>query len=203
MRKGFTFLDIKAPGVRWDCRYATWNNITGKPLEGYETNRIVVSEALGNRLLAVKKLAEDLGCGLFVWDAYRPQRSVDALVDWALEEPAEEPAKLQFYPNLDRTELLTEEYLKRRSSHSRGGAVDLTLYSLATGELLPMGTDFECFDERSHHGASGLTAEEAENRQLLLYLMEQSEFLPYEKEWWHYQMKDEPYPNRYFNFPIR
>jgi D-alanyl-D-alanine dipeptidase len=65
-----------------------------------------------------------------------------------------------------------------------------------------MGGDHDFMDERSHHGARGISAVEAENRRRLGEIMEASGFARYASEWWHYVLKDEPYPDRYFDFPI-
>lgn len=202
MRKGFTFLDEAVPGIRWDSKYATWDNMTGKPMEGYEVNRIIVSEELGKALLKAREEAAAFGYGLLVWDGYRPQRASDELVEW-LTDAKNEQGKDAYYPKLSHMELLTKGYVHKRSAHSRGCAVDLALYLLETWDLVPMGTNYEFMDERSVHGAEGLTATELKNRELLRYIMEQSGFMACGAKWWHYELKKEPYPNRYFNFPIK
>ena len=93
-------------------------------------------------------------------------------------------------------------YVARRSGHSRGSAVDLTLYRLDNGELVPMGGHHDLMDARSHHGARGVPDAEARNRRTLCSLMEHSGFRRYECEWWHYSLADEPHPDTYFDFPI-
>jgi zinc D-Ala-D-Ala dipeptidase len=89
-----------------------------------------------------------------------------------------------------------------KSSHSRGSAIDLTLYQLDTDALVPMGSSFDFMDERSHHTSKRIASNEAENRRLLCSLMEDSGFESYVYEWWHYVLKNEPYPNSHFDFPI-
>ena len=85
MEKGFVFLDEVIPGIRWDAKYATWDNFTGKPVDGYDVNRIVATEELAYALKEVQKEANQMGYGLLVWDAYRPQRAVDNFIRWAAE----------------------------------------------------------------------------------------------------------------------
>ena len=80
MEKGFVFLDEAIHGIRWDAKYATWDNFTGKPVNGYEANRIVASIELAEALQQAKEHAALLGYGLLIWDAYRPQRAVDCFV---------------------------------------------------------------------------------------------------------------------------
>lgn len=201
MVEGFVFVDEVLSGVRWDAKYATWDNFTGAPVDGYEVNRIVGSHALANALLEAKTRAATLGFGLLLWDGYRPQRAVDRFVQWSAQ-PDDGRTKERFYPNIDRAEMLTHGYVASRSGHSRGSAVDLTLYRLDTGELASMGGRHDLMDERSHHGARGVSGIEAENRLRLCSIMEDSGFEQYRLEWWHYVLRDEPYPDSYFDFPV-
>jgi D-alanyl-D-alanine dipeptidase len=201
MEDGFLFLDEVLSGVRWDAKYATWDNFTGAPVDGYEVNRIVGSRALANALLGAKTHAAARGFGLLLWDGYRPQRAVNRFVEWSAQ-PEDSRTKERFYPNIDRAEMFTSGYVARRSGHSRGSAVDLTLYRLDTGHLAAMGGGHDLMDERSHHGAPGVSASEARNRQMLCSIMEQNGFERYDCEWWHYTLIDEPYPDTYFDFPI-
>jgi D-alanyl-D-alanine dipeptidase len=198
---GFVFLDEVLTGVRWDAKYATWDNFTGTPVDGYEVNRVVGSAALAVALLDAQTRAARLGFGLLLWDGYRPQRAVDRFLAWS-SEPEDGRTKPSFYPNLDRAGMFANGYVASRSGHSRGGAVDLTLFRLDTGELVPMGGRHDLMDPRSHHGAPGVPAVAARNRHTLCTIMEESGFVRYECEWWHYALRDEPYPDTYFDFPI-
>jgi D-alanyl-D-alanine dipeptidase len=198
---GFAFLDELLSGVRWDAKYATWDNFTGTPVDGYEVNRIVGSHALAGALLEAATRAAAVGFGLLLWDAYRPQRAVDRFLEWSTQ-PEDGRTKQRFYPNIDRAEMISGGYVARRSGHSRGSAVDLTLYRLDTGELAAMGGGHDLMDARSHHGARGLSGIETQNRQNLRFIMERSGFESYDCEWWHYALRDEPYPDTYFDFPI-
>jgi D-alanyl-D-alanine dipeptidase len=201
VKDGFVFVDEAVPGVRWDAKYATWDNFTGKPVDGYLANRIVGTSALCAALEAAREKAESLGFGLLLWDGYRPQRAVDCFVRWS-QQPEDGRTKLRHYPNIDRAAMFEEGYVATKSGHSRGSTVDLTLYDLATGELVPMGSDHDFMDRISHHGAKQVTQVEASNRQHLRSLMEACGFVAYDCEWWHYTLKDEPYPATYFDFPI-
>ncbi|MDR0434479.1 MAG: D-Ala-D-Ala dipeptidase VanX [Gracilibacteraceae bacterium] len=202
MEKGFVFLDEMLPGVRWDAKYATWDNFTGKPVDGYEVNRVAGTRALAQALIEARRRAAALGCGLLLWDAYRPNRAVRCFLRWAGQRE-DGRTKERYYPNIDRADMVAKGYVASRSSHSRGSAVDLTLYRLDTGALLSMGGGFDLMDERSHHGAGGIAAGEGQNRALLRSIMENSGFEAYRFEWWHYVLKDEPYPDCYFDFPVQ
>jgi D-alanyl-D-alanine dipeptidase len=201
MNDDFVFVDELVPGIRWDAKYATWDNFTGKPVDGYLANRIIGTRALCAALSRAQEEAASLGFGLLLWDGYRPQRAVDRFIRWA-NEPEDGRTKLRHYPNIDRAAMFEHGYVATRSGHSRGSTVDLTLYHLATGELAPMGGDHDLMDSISNHGAEGVTLVEARNRQHLCCVMEASGFSRYDCEWWHFTLNDEPYPDTYFDFPI-
>jgi D-alanyl-D-alanine dipeptidase len=201
MNNDFVFVDEFVPGIRWDAKYATWDNFTGKPVDGYQANRIVGTRALCAAVERAQEKAAASGFGLLLWDGYRPQRAVDCFLRWS-QQPDDGRTKLRHYPNIDRPDMFEQGYVAAKSGHSRGGTVDLTLYDLATGELAPMGSDHDLMDPVSHHGATGVTQAVARNRQYLCSIMEACGFNSYDCEWWHYTLEHEPYPNTYFDFPI-
>ncbi|MFJ7217572.1 D-Ala-D-Ala dipeptidase VanX [Amycolatopsis sp. NPDC098790] len=201
MNDDFVFVDEFAPGIRWDAKYATWDNFTGKPVDGYLANRVVGTRALGTALQRAQEKAASRGFGLLLWDGYRPQRAVDCFLRWS-RRPEDGRTKPRHYPKIDRTEMFEKGYVAAKSGHSRGSTVDLTLYHVDTGELAPMGGDHDLMDAISHHGAHGITEAEARNRRALCSIMESCGFRRYEREWWHYTLRDEPYPDTYFDFPI-
>ncbi len=139
--------------------------------------------------------ASSLGYGLLLWDGYRPQRAVERFARWT-GQPEDGRKKAQHYPNIERAEMFERGYVARKSGHSRGSTVDLTLYCLGTSELAAM------MDAVSHHGAPGITSAEADNRWLLRSVMESCGFAAYDAEWWHYPLKDEPYPDTCFDFVV-
>lgn len=202
MKGDFAFVDERVPGMRWDAKYATWDNFTGKPVDGYGVNRIVGTTALCAALERAREQAASLGFGLLLWDGYRPQRAVDCFLHWA-QQPEDGRTKLRHYPNIDRADMFADGYVAAKSGHTRGSTVDLTLYHLATGELAPMGGYYDLMDAVSHHGAPGITEIEAANRRDLHAIMTACGFDSYAREWWHYTLEDEPYPDTYFDFPIR
>lgn len=201
MRNDFAYLDELVPGLRWDAKYATWDNFTGRPVDGYLVNRVVGTRALCRALKRASEDASGRGFGLLVWDAYRPQRAVDAFIRWS-RQPEEGRRKHRHYPNIERWEMFDKGYVDTRSGHSRGSTVDLTLFRLAEGDLLAMGGDHDLMDPISHHGAEGVSSVEADNRNQLRSIMEAAGFRPYETEWWHYSLIEEPYPDTFFDFPL-
>jgi D-alanyl-D-alanine dipeptidase len=201
MTRGFVFVDEVVSGVRWDAKYATWDNFTGKPVDGYVANRIVGTTALCAALDQAREAAAALGFGLLLWDGYRPQRAVERFLRWA-KEPEDGRTKPRYYPNINRAEMFERGYVAAKSGHSRGSTVDLTLYHLATGERAQMDGDHDLMDPISHHEAGGITRVAARNRRSLRSIMESSGFRSYDCEWWHYTLSGEPYPDTYFDFPI-
>jgi D-alanyl-D-alanine dipeptidase len=201
MTSDFAFVDELVPGVRWDAKYATWDNFTGKPVDGYLANRIVGTRALCAALARAQAAAESAGCGLLLWDGYRPQRAVDCFLRWS-RQPEDGRTKRRHYPNIARAEMVERGYVAARSGHSRGSTVDLTLYHLRTGELARMGGGHDLMDPVSHHGAAGISPVEARNRRQLCAIMEDCGFARYDVEWWHYTLRDEPHPDTYFDVPI-
>ena len=171
----FVYLDEHVPGIRWDAKYATWDNFTGRPVDGYLANRVVGTKALCEALERARDQAASHGLGLLLWDCYRPQRAVDDFVRWS-KQPENGRTKQRHYPNIDRSRMFELGYVATKSGHSRGSTVDLTLYHLATGELARMGGDHDLMDSVSHHGAAGITEAEARNRERLRSIMESSGF---------------------------
>ena len=201
MNGDFVHVDDWVPGIRWDAKYATWDNFTGRPVDGYLANRIVGTKALCAGLQLAQERAASLGFGLLVWDAYRPQRAVDRFVRWS-REPDDGRTKARHYPGIDRRQMFEQGYVATRSGHSRGSTVDLTLYHLRSGELADMGGHHDLMDPVSRHGAARIGAEATRNRRHLCSIMEESGFHRYDCEWWHYTLVDEPYPHTYFDVAI-
>ena len=136
-----------------------------------------------------------------VFDAYRPACAVRSFVLWGIED-LDLRMKPYFYPDLEKQELFKKGYIAKMSSHSRGSAVDLTLLDMRTGKELDMGSPFDLFSELSHPDPRGVTEEQYENRMLLQKAMTRNGFQPIDCEWWHFSLKNEPYPNIYFEFPV-
>lgn len=201
MNNDFVYVDDWVRGVRWDAKYATWDNFTGKPVDGYFTNRIVGTRALCLALEQAREKAAYRGFGLLLWDGYRPQRAVNCFLRWS-EQPEDGRTKPRHYPNITRHQMIESGYVAAHSGHSRGAAVDLTFYHLPTGELAPMGGRHDLMDPISSHRADCITPVEAVNRVHLRTIMEDCGFDRYDREWWHYTLKDEPHPDAYFDFPI-
>lgn len=199
MQTGFTWLDEAVPSILWDAKYATSDNFTGAPVDGYNVNRTAGTLELAAALARAAKRAARENLRLLVWDAYRPQRAVNRFLAWCAA-PEDGRTKQKHYPNIDKSQIVPLGYVAARSGHSRGSAIDLTL-AREDGGQLDMGGCFDLMDEMSHHGAP-VAEPAARNRLLLKEIMEESGFQPYANEWWHYSLAEEPYPDTYFDFPL-
>jgi D-alanyl-D-alanine dipeptidase len=145
---------------------------------------------------------EPQGLTIKVFDCYRPERAVAHFIRWA-RDLRDEKMKAEFYPHVEKNTLFADGYIAARSGHSRGSTVDLTLARRADGRELPMGTPFDFFSPRSWPSDRSVNDEARANRALLAQAMRKRGFIPYSKEWWHFTLRDEPYPDTYFDFPVR
>jgi len=199
--KNFIYLKELIPKLRSDLRYYGSNNFVGKPIEGYNEPKLLLTIEAANALKKVQDELERIGFGLLIYDAYRPQKATDHFVRWS-EDMADTLMKDDFYPNIDKKDLFKLGYIAKKSGHSRGSTVDLTIVSLKTKHILNMGSTYDLFDEKSHTEYPNITKNQHALRLLLKRRMEKHGFKSYEKEWWHFTLKNEPYPNTYFDFPI-
>lgn len=199
---GFVYLDKTIPDIALELRYITGNNFLGTPVDGYQAPRCILSAEAAQALKKVQKALSVFGLGLRVFDAYRPQMAVDHFVRWA-KDIRDTKMKTEYYPDVDKEDLFREGYIAARSSHTRGSTVDLTVISLDSGKALDMGSGFDFFGPVSWPDNPEMSPSQRAHRMLLQTLMHQFGFSHYEQEWWHFTLKDEPFPETYFNFPVR
>ena len=190
------------PDVLLEIRYYTTYNFVGERIDGYEEPIALLTREAAQALALVSTDLKKQGLRLLIYDGYRPQRAVDHFVRWA-EDLSADSMKPVFYPDVDKSLLFDQGFIARRSGHSRGSTVDLTLVDEMTGEKLDMGGPFDFFGERSHPGFTGdLTPSQIENRMLLRKAMLRRGFRPLRTEWWHFTLENEPFPDTYFDFPV-
>jgi D-alanyl-D-alanine dipeptidase len=206
-------------------RYATAYNFVGRRIDGYREPVCILTRRAAKALRRAQDALEPEGYTLKVYDCYRPQRAVDHFVRWSRN--GSRRMKREFYPRVDKSRLFDEGYIARRSGHSRGSTVDLTLVELPADpqpvwtrrefglvsctaprrrrfpdNSVSMGTGYDCFDPRSHTLDARIRGRARKNRLLLKRTMEAAGFEPYANEWWHFTLRDERYPDRYFDFPV-
>jgi len=189
------------PGLVVDMRYAGEHNFVGRRVDGYEQAVCLLTRPAASALAGVQRDLAPRGLALKVFDCYRPAPAVAHFVRWA-RDVADVRRKAEFYPEIDKRLLFRLGYIASLSSHSRGSTVDITLVKRDGGEL-DMGTPFDLFSPRSWPSDRNVSAEARANRALLASAMARHGFRPYDKEWWHFTLRGEPFPHSYFDFPVR
>lgn len=194
-----------APSISIDMRYAGPDNFVGEPIDGYERPRCLLTPAAAHALARLQQDLESHGVGLRVYDCYRPQRAVDHFARWAADA-SDERHKDRYYPRVEKSQLFDRGYIALRSGHSRGSTVDLTLVLSephgGTTEI-DMGGHFDLFDPSSHTDSPEVGDPARRNRSFLRGAMERAGFENLPEEWWHYTLRDEPYPDRYWDVVVR
>lgn len=222
---GFVALGSVDPTIEQDIRYATPHNFTGRIVDGYARPVCVLTTQAARALHRAQQSLVRRGYSLKVYDCYRPQRAVDRFVAWA-GDPSDTTMKAEFYPEVGKSRLFDDGYIARRSGHSRGSTVDLTIVkpparparAYVPGErLVPcyapraqrfpddsidMGTGFDCFDPRAHTLDPRVVGTARAGRLMLKHAMEEAGFTGIPEEWWHFTLRDEPYPGTYFDFAV-
>ncbi len=220
----FVYLRNVDPTIRQDMRYAGSHNFIGRPVAGYKAAECILTRQAALALRTVQASLAPLKQSLVVWDCYRPTTAVADFQRWA-KDASDTSMKAEFYPNTDKAKLFSLGYIASKSAHSRGSTVDLGIVDLdaapqpfdaakplvactrAKGERfedgsLDFGTGYDCLDVLAGTEGEGLGDTVLKNRQALRALMVAAGFKPYPKEWWHFQLAAEPFPNRGFDFPV-
>ena len=197
----FVLLSDYVPGIVQEIRYFSTYNFVGDRIDGYEEPCAIITKEAARALKTVSNQMNVAGYRLKVFDAYRPASAVKHFVMWGVED-LDLRMKPFFYPELEKQELFIKGYIASRSSHSRGSTIDLTLLDMTTGKEVDMGSPFDLFSEISHPDYRGITEEQYENRMILQNVMIENGFEPLDCEWWHFTLKNEPFPDTYFEFPV-
>ena len=207
------------PDVILEIRYFGTYNFVGNRIDGYMQPTALLTRQAAEALKAVSDDVKAQGYRLKIFDAYRPQRAVDNFVRWAKDE-ADVRMKQYFYPDLEKNLLFPQDYIAEKSGHTRGSTVDITLFDMTTEKEVDMGGTFDWFGVESHPDFCGnpetgkytggkspkgrsITKQQFENRMILRQAMLRHGFKPLSSEWWHFTLKDEPFADTYFNFPVK
>ncbi|MCG8306399.1 MAG: M15 family metallopeptidase [Cytophagales bacterium] len=202
---GFVYLDDVAPGVKLEIRYFSPENFVGDTIDGYKSGRCIITREAAFALREIQQELNKKGLGLKVYDAYRPQQAVDHFVRWAHDLP-DTRMKSEYYPQVDKDSLFDQGYISEKSGHSRGSTVDLTIVyhdGPDAGKELDMGTSWDFFSPLSWPSSNEITEVQKANRMLLRKVMIAHGFKPLNEEWWHFTLRNEPFPDTYFNFPVQ
>jgi len=201
-KSGFVQIHKVIPNITYDIRYQSADNFVGAVVDGYKAPTAYISKEAAE---ALKKVQTDLnkeGLGLKIFDAYRPQKAVDHFVRWGAAV-ADTLTKSKYYPEINKARVFELGYVAKKSGHTRGSTVDLTIVDLETLAEMDMGSGWDYFGAISHHDSPLVDSLHTANRNMLRNLMKTHGFKEYSNEWWHYTLADEPYPDTYFNFDVK
>ena len=218
----FVNISDVVPDAILEIRYFGTYNFVGSRIDGYLEPTALLTRQAADSLLAVSNDLLSQGYRLKIYDAYRPQKAVDHFMRWGADMQATE-MKQYFYPDLDKSVLFPQEYICEKSGHTRGSTVDLTIFDMQTEKEVDMGGTFDWFGPESHPDFCGnpetgeytgdnskspanpkrsITEQQFRNRMILRRAMLAHGFKPMPTEWWHFTLKDEPFPDTYFTFPV-
>jgi len=224
--KGFVYLHEIDPTIVVSPRYYGNENFVGRAIDGYKEPVIILTRRAAEALKKVQEVVKKDGYCLVVYDAYRPQQAVNDFVRWG-ENSGDQLNELCYYPRVKKTQLF-DCYISRRSGHSRGSTVDLTIIkcdkSLHAVEIkdrqlldgyiikflddgtVDMGSSFDLFDIVSHSHNDLIKEKYKKRRAYLKSVMKSAGFKNYCNEWWHFTLKNEPFSadqdSSYFDFPV-
>jgi len=201
LEDGFVYLNDTDDSIIVDLKYYSTENFTGQFVEGYLSNTAILTKESALALSNAQDDFNKLGYSLILYDAYRPQRSVDFFVQWS-KNPYDTINKRIYYPDTKKSELFELGYIASKSGHSRGSTVDVSLVEISTNKVLDMGTIFDYFGIESHTFFNDISEKQKSNRLILYEIMSNNGFKNYSKEWWHFTLKNEPY-QKYFDFLVK
>lgn len=199
--KGFVYLADVDASIKKELRYLSNNNFIGKPINGYINDCVIVSKPTAQALKKIQTLLKKEGLSLKIYDSYRPQQAVNHFVRWA-KVLNDTLMKQQYYPKVPKSELFNLGFIASKSGHTRGSTVDLTIVDIKTDKELDMGSPYDFFGSKSHPFYKDISKKQKENRMLLRRMMLNNGFKPYDNEWWHFTLINEPFPKTYFNFLV-
>jgi D-alanyl-D-alanine dipeptidase len=223
--KGFVYLRDIDPTIVQDIRYAGSHNFVGRPIRGYLAAECILSAPAANALEKVQRMLAENELLLIVWDCYRPKRAVEDFLQWS-RDPAHSEMKAEFYPRTDKKRLFDLGYLAKRSAHSRGSTVDLGIVPTAFSSVpqlnpsqplkactsprgerfedgtIDFGTGYDCLDVLGNTADPFVGRIALRNRRTLRSYMRAVGFRPSAKEWWHFELINEPFNRDGFDFEI-
>jgi D-alanyl-D-alanine dipeptidase len=223
--KGLVYFRDIDPTIVQDIRYAESHNFVGRPIRGYLAAECILSAPAANALETLQRMLAEKKLSLIVWDCYRPKRAVEDFLQWS-RDPTHSEMKAEFYPRTDKEKLFDQGYLAKRSAHSRGSTVDLGIVPTAISSVprpnasqdlkactspkgerledgtIDFGTGYDCFDRLGNTSNPHVGRKALHNRQTLRSYMKAAGFRPYAREWWHFELINEPFKRDGFDFEI-
>lgn len=137
----------------------------------------------------------------------------------------DQKAKERYYPSVNKADIFKLGYISEKSGHTRGSTVDMSIIRLGNklhpakfskrklknNDIVPflddgtvdMYTSFDLFGPASHHETDLIEEEYLTRRSYMYSVLSKHGFNRYPKEWWHYTLENEPFPDTYFDFDVR
>jgi len=199
--KEFVYVKEVVPSIKVELKYFSNNNFLGVPVDSYKKDVAILTIKAAEALKQVQEELKQHNLSIMIYDSYRPQTAVNHFVRWA-RNLSDTINKESYYPNVMKQHLFKEGYIASKSGHSRGSTLDITLVDLNTCEPIDMGSPYDYFGPESWVANNNLTAQQRASRMLLQTIMLKYGFRNYPKEWWHFTLKGEPFPDTYFDFPV-
>ena len=196
-------LDVKneISSVIVELKYLGEDNFLGVVVDGYKKNICYLSHPAIESLKIIQRKLLDQKKSLKFFDCYRPQQAVEHFWRWALDANDLKNQK-KYYPHILPKEKLFDGYIARKSGHSRGSTIDIMIVDSETHQELDMGSIADLLDPISHTNQTSIGKEAQMNRAFIKKIMEDNGWYNYPNEWWHYTLKNEPFPKTYFDFPV-
>ena len=223
---GFVRYTASETDIKIKLMYFSKHNFMGRKAAGYLANDVLIlTHQAAKQLLKVQEEFMREGYMLVVYDAYRPKKAVQDFIAWG-KDADDTRMKEKFYPYLEKKNICSSGYLATtRSAHSRGSSVDISLLPLnrrlyhpvlrhrrlSNGKTIPfyddgtldMGSSVDLFDVVSWSTNENISPFQYKNRIYLQNKMIKFGFDIYEKEWWHFTLTNEPFPDTYFDFDVK
>ncbi len=200
--EGFVYIDELIEDCIIDAKYAGTDNFIGCPIDGYEQPLVVASKEVAEASVKAADILRRQGYVMKIFDSYRPQRAVDHFCRWG-EDLNDIRRKPLHYPDIDKSRMFEDGYIAVRSTHTRGCAIDLSLVYMDNHQDVDMGSRFDFMGPLSWPMSDDVTPEQKKNRMILREAMTAAGFQPLDVEYWHFSIDPEPYPDTYFDFPIK
>ena len=222
---GFVYLDEINSNIISNLLYFTNINVTGAPIKGYKANRAILTRQAALALDEAWKEFDSNGFNVVIYDAYRPQKAVNHIIEWSSNETADQSMKAYFYPYINHSDIFNLAYFARKSGHTRGSTIDMTIIAkeavklkeikpiqrtLADGRIITylddgtvdMGSSFDLLDLASSGNSELVPPDARLNRSKFIEIMDKAGFNNNKREWWHFSLRNEPYPDTYFDFDV-
>ena len=226
LHEGFVYIDEIDNSIIVNLKYFTKDNFVGEIIPHYKVNRGIMTKETAIALSKAQKKFLGKGYSIVIYDAYRPSSSVNYFSEWMKDQNNIERKKFH-YPYIEKKSDMANVYINEISGHSRGSTIDMTIIDLKktllkesiyeerifNGKIYPYnndntidcGTSFDLMDPASwsDNNIFNFTEEQKKNRKFIKDIMESEGFKILKEEWWHFTLKNEPFPNEYFDFEIQ